>query len=85
MLPEFTYGKLMLPARPFFASIIFSLQAKSGKLMLPSVAILWVKLRIGKFIFSNCSTDPLALILPRGHLFYAKFLQLDKRDCVTSP
>jgi hypothetical protein len=43
MLPEFTYGKLMLPARPFFASIIFSLQAKSGKLMLPSVAILWVK------------------------------------------
>jgi len=43
ILPEFTYGKLILPSRPFFAAIIFSLQAKSGRLMLPSVAILWVK------------------------------------------
>ena len=44
MLPESTCGKTILPSFPILTAFIQSLRVKSGKLMLPGVAILWVKL-----------------------------------------
>ena len=46
MLPEFTCGKLILPTHFQRAIFCYRLRVKSGKLMLPDVAILWVKLHL---------------------------------------
>jgi len=43
MVPEFTCGKLILPFRSQFINFSDWLRVNSGKLMLPGVAILWVK------------------------------------------
>jgi hypothetical protein len=45
MLPECTCGKLILPFRHQFINFSNWVRVKSGKLMLPGVAILWVKLQ----------------------------------------
>ena len=47
MVPEFTCGKLILPFRRQFISFSDLLRVNSGKLMLPSAAILWVKSQLG--------------------------------------
>lgn len=43
MVPEFTCGKVMLPFLAQFINFSDWLRVNSGKLMLPAVAILWVK------------------------------------------